>query len=222
MLLVLGTKSGDYHHEMNNENFMKWVQTQLLPNLLPRSVLVIDNASYHNVPVKKNVTSASKKQDIIEWLNDRNIPVNPKLLKPELYALVKEHLFRFPVQYKLDALLEQHGHSVLRLPPYHPELNPIEKIWALVKNWVASRNTTFKLVDVEKLTRTKFAEVTADEWKNICDHVVIFENELIQKEHILDDVLETMQFTVNTGSSEESFSDWDRSDSSLSGVDELI
>lgn len=206
---------------MNSENFIKWVENQLLPNLPPRSVLVVDNASYHNVPVKKNVTSGSKKQEILEWLEEKGIPFNPTLLKPELYKLVKDNLFRFPVMYKLDALLEQHGHSVLRLPPYHPELNPIEKIWALVKNWVASRNTTFRLADVENLTRQKFAEVTGDDWKKICDHVVIFENELIQREHIFDNAFEELQFTVNTGSSEESCEDWDPSDSSLSGLDDL-
>ncbi|XP_056630789.1 uncharacterized protein LOC130441230 [Diorhabda sublineata] len=47
------TKTGDYHKDMNNQNFMSWVQKQLLPNLPERSVLVIDNAAYHNVPIKK-------------------------------------------------------------------------------------------------------------------------------------------------------------------------
>jgi transposase len=47
--------------------------------------------------------------------------------------------------------MASYGHKVLRLPSYHPELNPIEKIWASVKNWVAVHNTTFKLKDVEQL-----------------------------------------------------------------------
>jgi transposase len=46
--------------------------------------------------------------------------------------------------------------TLLRLPPYHPELNAIEKIWALVKNWVAANNVSFKLDDVEQLARTRF------------------------------------------------------------------
>lgn len=53
---------------MNNENFMTWVQKQLLPNLPERSVLVIDNAAYHNVPIKKNITMGCKKEEMLNWL----------------------------------------------------------------------------------------------------------------------------------------------------------
>ncbi|KAI4455528.1 hypothetical protein MML48_9g00004442 [Holotrichia oblita] len=56
-----GAKSGDYHQDMNHENFMKWVKKQLLPNLPPKNVLVVDNASYHNVQIEKNPTSNTKK-----------------------------------------------------------------------------------------------------------------------------------------------------------------
>jgi hypothetical protein len=63
------------------------------------------------------------------------------------------------------------GHRVLRLPPYHPELNPIEKIWTLVKNWVAARNVSFKAKEVEKLTKERFEAVTVEDWSKICEHV---------------------------------------------------
>jgi hypothetical protein len=44
-----GTKSGDYHHEMNFDNYERWLKTKLIPNLPPNSVLLVDNAAYHNV-----------------------------------------------------------------------------------------------------------------------------------------------------------------------------
>ncbi len=31
----------------------------------------------------------------------------------------------------------EHGHHILLTPPYHPELQPIEKLWRNVKMWVA-------------------------------------------------------------------------------------
>jgi transposase len=43
--------------------------------------------------------------------------------------------------------------------PYHPELKPIELIWATVKNWVTQNNTTFKMDDVIKLADQKFASI---------------------------------------------------------------
>ena len=33
------SSSGDYHKNMNKENYMKWIREKLLPNLEPRSVL---------------------------------------------------------------------------------------------------------------------------------------------------------------------------------------
>ena len=33
----------------------------------------------------------------------------------------------------IQDLLAQHGHQILWLPPYSPDLNPIEKMWAWVK-----------------------------------------------------------------------------------------
>ncbi|CAK1602928.1 unnamed protein product [Parnassius mnemosyne] len=48
LLFKAGTKSGDYHDDMNYVNYEKWLKTQLVPNLPPRSVVIVDNASYHN------------------------------------------------------------------------------------------------------------------------------------------------------------------------------
>lgn len=75
---------------------------------------------------KKNIIGGSRKQEILNCLSDNNLPANPKLTKPELY-IFEENKFRFPTKYKLDNILHQHGHCVLRLPSYHPELNPTEK-----------------------------------------------------------------------------------------------
>lgn len=200
--MSVGTKSGDYHNDMNEENFTRWLKTKLLPNLPPRSVLVVDNASYHNVRIEKDPTSNTRKNDMIKWLVERNIAHDSAITKPELYEIIKAHKTAYP-KYKLDTLLSEKGHSVLRLPPYHPELNPIEKIWATVKNWVAARNVTFKMTDVENLAREKFAAISADEWASICKHVDNIVEDYMQKEHLIDDIMDNFEFIVNTGESED-------------------
>jgi hypothetical protein len=40
-----GTKYGDYHHEMNFDEYERWLKTKLIPNLPPNSVLLEDNGS---------------------------------------------------------------------------------------------------------------------------------------------------------------------------------
>lgn len=125
------SSTGDYHNEMNQHNFMKWLSEKLIPNLPPNSVLVLDNASYHNVQVDRCPTTATRKADMQSWLSRHNIQFAPKMLKPELLMLCKQHKTE-PV-YVVDELLARHGHQALRLPPYHAELNPIELIWANLK-----------------------------------------------------------------------------------------
>jgi len=64
------------------------------------------------------------------------------MTKAELYDLIKLHNPQYEI-FAIDCLLTEHGHRVIRLPPYHPDLNPIEKIWGIVR--VAAKNVTFKL-----------------------------------------------------------------------------
>lgn len=186
---------------MNATNFLTWATKQLVPNLPPRSVLVLDNASYHNVKVQNDPTSATRKAEMVEWLMTRNIYFESGLTKPELYEIIKKNKTEAP-QFKLDKLLASGGHSALRLPPYHPEFNPIEKIWAIVKNWVAARNVTFKLNDVEALAREKFSSITCEEWTCVCNHVDKVVEDYLQKEHLLDDITDKLEFIVNTGESD--------------------
>ncbi|KAH0809286.1 hypothetical protein GEV33_013504 [Tenebrio molitor] len=82
-------------------------------------------------------------------------------------------------------------------------LNPIEKIWALVKNHVATYNTTFKLDDVRKLAEAKFEAVTVQQWQNICSHVEKIEVEYMKREYIVDEV-EDLIISINGEESDES------------------
>lgn len=63
--------------------------------------------------------------------------------------------------------MKNNGYVVLRLPPYHPDLNPIELIWAQVKNWTAAHNVTFKTADVTETCKSKFESITVDDWKKM-------------------------------------------------------
>ncbi|KAF2893672.1 hypothetical protein ILUMI_12502 [Ignelater luminosus] len=96
-----------------------------------------------------------------------------------------EEIIRTYCLYAVDNLLAKHGHTVLRLPPYHPVINPIEKIWALIKNRVAARNTTFKLNDVRSLVVEEFNAVTVEDWQKVCAHVMEIEEKFMSQERII-------------------------------------
>lgn len=73
-----------YDGVMDSLLFETWFENRLLPSLPEKSVIVMDNASFH----RKN---------------------------------------------KLFCLADKSGHSLIFLPPYSPELNPIENFWSWLK-----------------------------------------------------------------------------------------
>lgn len=81
------SSTGDYHPKMNQENFRRWMEEKLIPNLPPSSVLVLDNAGYHNIQVDRLPTSTTRKADIQAWLTRHGISFSPNLLKAELLDL---------------------------------------------------------------------------------------------------------------------------------------
>ncbi|XP_049832914.1 uncharacterized protein LOC126273406 [Schistocerca gregaria] len=172
-----GTKTGDYHADMNAENFSRYfffifyylivvAVNKLILNVPQNSIVVLDNASYHNVLHEKPPIMHSRKADMAYWQNSQDIEFDQGSTKIELLALIESNK---PTKiYTVVKLLAHYGHSVLLLPPYHPEINPIEMVWAKVKNWVATKNVTFKLEDVWKLAEENFSYITVHEWEAVC------------------------------------------------------
>lgn len=89
MVFSSKTRDGDYHGEMNRENFLHWFEYQLLMNLEEPSTIVMDNASYHSTVVNKVPTTATKKADIENWLTEHGIPFETTLVKTQLLNLVQ-------------------------------------------------------------------------------------------------------------------------------------
>ncbi|GBP24484.1 hypothetical protein EVAR_20808_1 [Eumeta japonica] len=72
-----GAKSDDYYDNMNLENYERWLRTKLIPNLPPNSVVVVDNASYHNKQLDAAPTSTTKKANMQTWLRQKFNLKNP-------------------------------------------------------------------------------------------------------------------------------------------------
>jgi hypothetical protein len=61
----------------------------------------------------------------------------------------------------IDEIARSHGHEVIRTPLYHPELQPIETCWGVVKNHVASK-CDFTMDNLIKQLDSGFSKVTAE------------------------------------------------------------
>ncbi|WP_457551843.1 hypothetical protein [Desulfobacula sp.] len=152
-------KTGDYHGQMNWDLFKKWFTEMLLPNIPENSLIIMDNASYHNLLSENSPpTPQSSKQKIKDWLEQNKIYCRNDCLKPELVEVLKKVVSE-PI-YAIDEIAASFGHKVLRTPPYHPELQPIETCWGVTKNHVG-RHCDFTVKNLIKQLDNGFNKVTA-------------------------------------------------------------
>ena len=220
--LVFESKANDgrdYHSEMNGNIFKTWVNDQLIPNLPPNSVAVMDNASYHSMQVEgtKAPTTSSKKGEIVDWLESVGVKTEQKMTKKQLYEIVKLRKEKHVKQFQIDQILHAHEHTVLRLPPYHCDLNPIELIWADVKRFVSENNTTFKKNDVRVLIGDAFSAIDQKKWMNACGHV-----ESIERQYFRTDNVQFVPITPIIINIEDSSDDEDSSESDSDDESEVI
>lgn len=168
-------KTGDYHGQMNHELFTKWFTEQLLPNIPEHSLIIMDNASYHNALSKHSAPIAtSKKDEILAWLRQNGIPIQDDCLKAELVEIIKK-IAPVPT-YALDEIAAKQGHKILRTPPYHPELQPIETCWGVVKNQIA-RNCDFTMSNLLNQLDEAFDSVKADTCTGIIKRIRVLEDQ---------------------------------------------
>ncbi|XP_050059855.1 uncharacterized protein LOC126551127 [Aphis gossypii] len=175
----------------------------------------MDNAPYHSVKKEKSPTSSSRKADIIKWLEDKGEVVDNTMVIPELLDIVKR-IKPLHNKYVIDELAKATNKTILRLPPYHCELNPIELAWSSVKNhtivlrlppyhcelnlkelarswiknYVRMKNTTFKLNDVHDLLKKAVDNVTSQMWTNFVGHVIKEEDRFWKIDFLSDEVFD--------------------------------
>ena len=150
-------RTGDYHGQMNATLFQKWFSEKLIPNLSEPSLIIMDNAPYHNALSSCSPPTANSLKEVIRsWLVENDIHCEQNLLKAELVTILKK-IAPNPI-YEVDKMAKKHDHEVIRTPPYHPELQPIEICWGIVKNHIA-RRCNFTLPDLKVQLEEGFEKV---------------------------------------------------------------
>ena len=181
-------KTGDYHGQMNFELFKKWFTEMLIPNIPENSIIIMDNASYHNTLADHSPpTAQSSKEKICKWLDENDVTYPDHCLKVELVELLTKQSPE-PI-YAIDEIAKSYGHEVIRTPPYHPELQPIEICWGVVKNHIA-RNCNFTMKNLIEQLGNGFDKVTSETCKKIIAKIRMHEDRF-WSEDLQIDALET-------------------------------
>lgn len=206
-LLCFESKNNTHHYydEIDGDCFRDWLEG-VLPKLKDNAVIVMDNAPYHSVKKEECPTIQWKRADIIEWLRSKGEVIDNSMMTHELLEIVK----RIKPMYSQDVIDEmvlKHNKKVLRLPPYHNELNPIELAWCFIKIHVNSHNKTFKLADVRNLLTESVEKVTTDMWVDFIGHTIKEENKFWDMENVAKEVMaeiETVDLTVGISDTDDS------------------
>ena len=180
---------GDYHQQFDFDLFQQWFKTQLIPNLPPRCLIILDRCAFHRVGTDLTVPSQMRKAELQKWLSQHRVNWEEKWLRPRLVEEVEN---RRDKKLMVEVIAEKHGHRVLFLPVHHPELNPIELVWATTKNYCASMfsNTTSFQEQRMNLEDAFQNEILPEYCTKVFDHVRMKEDKYWETDLAFDDELE--------------------------------
>jgi transposase len=182
-------RKGDYHAQFDWDIFQHWFTAQLLRHVPPRSLIILDRCPFHTVCRDAVVPSQMKKGELQQWLTERGISWEEQWLRARLMQEVDKYRDKKPM---VEILAEEQGHKVLFLPVHHPELNPIELVWATVKHYcgtIFSNSTSFK-EQRQHLEESFGRDITPEYCAKVYEHVRHIEERYWNTDLIIDEEIE--------------------------------
>jgi transposase len=210
------SKADDYHSNMNSDIFLDWLSKKVLPNIPSSSVLVLDRvchflphyrgSAYRQAPYhtkltedSQHATSNLRKGELVAWIlrhdASRRQDELSKLTMLDLWPIADA--LRPEPMTKAEVLCTAKGVILVFLPVGHPELNPIELVWAQVKSYIRRNNSEFTLGAVRKLGKEKMASITAEHWKRCEQHCISVEMQYLTQTQ--DDSVEYDHLPIGDG-----------------------
>lgn len=178
--------TGDYHDMFNAKHFQEWWKENLLPNLPQKCVIIVDRASYHRVPEEQIIPNSMRKEELQNWLTSKNISWKTEWLKPKLKETVEDHIDETPI---IQKIAENMGHKFLLLPVHHPELNPIELVWGIVKNECGRLlRDGIKFLEVREYLVNALDKITPATCSKLCEKIRKKEDEYWIVDITMDDI----------------------------------
>jgi hypothetical protein len=159
----------DDHGKFTSDIFDTWFRKLCveLKELCGTCRIHMDGASYHKRCVNPIPTGSWNIPSIRTWLVDHGTPYEPSMRKVDLLNLVKA--LNVKKEIATLSIAAEFGHTVLYTPPYRPELQPIELIWASIKNAIGldPPHTMEELKEMLLVGR----ERTEKAWKAVYRHI---------------------------------------------------
>jgi transposase len=181
----------DYHTAITGSSWVAWLNNRLIPTfkaLFPgkKMILCLDNAKYHHARPANWISptqmsqllcrsffeahhithiTAQRDDNAVSLSVTSSAPPNKRAKLPEMKEAIRLHLLSHP---DINVTLPQRamralGWQLLYTPPYVPEVQPIELVWATVKQMVARQGTSKrKIEECRSQTEKALDQLSAD------------------------------------------------------------
>lgn len=156
------TKNIDDYNEKISDHFFTWFKN-ILPLLKDNAVIIMETMFYHSIKEEEIPLQSWKKEQIVKWLKSKNEIFDKSMSKDRLMDIVKQISPQFN-KYVIDEYVIQFDKTVVRLPPHHSELNPINLAWKMVKDYVKTNKVMLQQSDMSKLLLEGIEKVSATDW----------------------------------------------------------
>jgi hypothetical protein len=103
--------NSDYHSEMNTQLLTSWFINHFFNYLQEWSITVMDNASYHTGILNKAPSTNSRKFEIVDWLERKNITADPT--KTRAQPLLHVQPLKKRKINEQDQIAKEQGHQVI-------------------------------------------------------------------------------------------------------------
>lgn len=219
LIFKCNRKTGDYHDNMNTENFENWFKTKLVPNLDQPSLIIMDNASYHSRLEEVIPRKSWTKKRLVQWLVEKGKEIDQTWKKHNVWEEVCK--VNFPKKlYHLDNYAQSWGHQVLRLAPYHCHFNAIEMVWSETKRKYDEeiKHTNSSPTEVLATWNKVIDSIPAEHWKNYVTHTEKVIENASQTESLLD-VMDIEPLIINISEDSTDNSEFEDEESDLSDCD---
>jgi hypothetical protein len=222
--------SEDYHKNMDGRVYMQWVRNRLIPTFKHRfpgknMILVLDNAKYHHPRGADWINpNEMSKLAMATWIIDKGEEFKVERDGKERYFSrqsmferggkhaptvdemkhwIKSYLLQNPNLNRtlLRQAFDAEGWQLVYTPPYQCESQPIEMLWAYVKNYVGRQMQKDHSVEtVTSMTRRGFygdaasnhAPVNSALCKQLIDHVHTWCNACITSDTELEGTIDDL------------------------------
>lgn len=190
--------SEEYYQTLTNSVDVKdWFITTL-HDLKEPSVIIMDNAWYNWVHSKSY--PKSKEVTLQKWLIVKGIEFSPLATVTELHKIVEQLK---PKGNELSEIALSMGHEVVQLPQYHFQYNPLNLVWAEIKEKYLKKKSSLRIDEIERWAYQTLNSTTIDEWKTYVTLSHKQQDDDYVKEVLRDKILKSLIKTTNPDDSSE-------------------